>query len=113
MAGKQSSRIYLIVALSVFAAGAFFSGCSSTTDNPQTPSPAFKEEIRYYDRNGDGKVDLEYHHYPRIADMDWELRDDNYDGRYEKKIVYGIGVFESPVDIPAPTNATISPNPSR
>jgi hypothetical protein len=43
--------------------------------------------------------------------MDWELRDDNYDGRYEKKILYGFAVLESKVDIPMPTNVPISPNP--
>ena len=42
-------------------------------------------------------MDREFHHYPDLADADWELLDDDYDGRYEKKIVYGIGVFKSVV----------------
>jgi hypothetical protein len=63
--------------------------------------------ISYYDRNHDGKVDLETHHYPGVADADWELLDENFNGRYEKKILFGIGVFESAVDIPVPSNVKI------
>lgn len=69
-----------------------------------------KEQVFYYDRNRDGKVDLERHHWPGTADADWELRDDNFDGRYEKKVLYGIGIFESAVDLPVPVNVHIEPN---
>lgn len=51
-----------------------------------------REQITYYDRNSDGKVDQEKHHYRGVADADWELRDDDYNGRYEKKILYGFAV---------------------
>lgn len=78
-------------------------------ERSDTPSPKLMEQIRYYDRNGDGTADLEYHHFPRAGDADWELRDDNFDGRYEKKILYGYVVRESAVDIPVPTNVPLSP----
>jgi hypothetical protein len=61
-----------------------------------------RAQISYFDRNGDGKVDLEKHQYPGVADADWELRDDEYDGRYEKKIHYGFAVKESAVDVQVP-----------
>jgi hypothetical protein len=113
-AGKQwrQRRVFhSAMALFFAASGIFPSGCSSAHEHSDTHLPKRAEEIRYFDRNGDGKVDLEYHHYPGAADMDWELRDDNYDGRYEKKILYGFAVLESKVDIPVPTNVPISPNP--
>jgi hypothetical protein len=67
-------------------------------------------QVFYYDRNGDGRVDLEKHHFPKMAEADWELRDDNYDGRYEKKVLYGFTVVERVVDLPVPTNVHIEPN---
>ena len=39
------------------------------------------------------------------------IRYHDFDGRYEKKILYGIAVLESAVDIPVPTNVPISSNP--
>jgi hypothetical protein len=70
-----------------------------------------RAQISCYDRNGDGKVDLEKHQHPGVADADWELRDDDYDGRFEKKILYGFAVQESPVDIPVPTGVKIVRTP--
>ena len=66
-----------------------------------------RARISYYDRNHDGRVDLEVHQHPGVADADWMLRDDDHDGRYEKKILLGVGVFESAVDIPVPTGVKI------
>ncbi|QIF05457.1 hypothetical protein [Roseimicrobium sp. ORNL1] len=66
------------------------------------------EKITYYDRNGDGKVDCESHTHRGWADADWLLMDDNYDGRYEKKMSFGVKVFETEVDIPVPTGVPIS-----
>lgn len=74
-------------------------GCASSTRR--------RELISYFDRNRDGKVDLEKHKYPGVADTDWELRDNDYDGRFEKRILYGVAVGESPVDIPIPTGVRI------
>ena len=69
------------------------------------------EQVLYYDRNGDGKVDQEMHKYRGVADADWELRDDDHDGRYEKKVLYGFAVVESSVDLPVPTHVHIEPKP--
>lgn len=66
-----------------------------------------RERVSYYDRNGDGKADLEKHRYGGMADADWQLRDDNYDGRYEQKVVLGVGIFHSAVDIPVPVNVRV------
>ncbi|HEX8297366.1 MAG TPA: hypothetical protein VF593_13765 [Chthoniobacteraceae bacterium] len=70
-----------------------------------------RERVTYYDRNGDGKVDLEKHRYPGVADADWELHDDDYSGRYEKKLLFGVGVIESSVDIRVPTGVKIEKKP--
>lgn len=74
-------------------------GCAS----PSGDSLEDRARISYFDRNGDGKVDLEKHQHPGVADADWQLSDDDYDGRYEKKILYGFAVTESAVDIRVPT----------
>ncbi len=95
---KHVTSLSLVVLLSI-------TGCT-TTDPERSPG-----RVHYYDRNGDGKVDLETHHYPGWADADWQLRDDNYDGRYEKKIVCGFAVKEFTVDIPVPINVKITRTP--
>lgn len=69
------------------------------------------ERISYYDSNGDGKVDVESHQYVGANDADWELRDEDHNGRFEKKIRYGVGVFESAVDLPVPKGVRIDPKP--
>lgn len=65
-------------------------------------------KIKYIDRNGDKKTDQEIHQYPCMEDADWELLDNNFDGKYETKVIYGIGPIKSEVDIPVhkgkPTN---------
>lgn len=81
-------------------------GCTRHDDSLESGA-----QISYYDRNGDGKVDLEKHRHPRVADADWELRDDDYSGRYEKKVLFGVGVTESVVDIPVPTGVRIETKP--
>ena len=81
----------------------FCFGCTSTRND----SLARGEQITYYDINGDGKVDLEKHHYQGFADADWELRDDDYDGRYETKVLFGFTIITSAVDIPVPANVHI------
>jgi hypothetical protein len=58
--------------------------------------------VVYKDRNGDGIVDSEYHAYGG-ADLNWELRDTDFDGRYDKKIRYGYTRVESVVDEAVPT----------
>jgi hypothetical protein len=92
----------LTICLLVIAPG-FFSGCA-THDGDSLERRA---QISYYDRNGDGKVDLEKHLHPGVADADWQLRDDDYDGSFEKKILYGFAVKDSLVDIRVPTGVKI------
>ena len=58
------------------------------------------EVVTYRDRNGDGAIDYEFHQYPCIDDADWELLDDDYDERYDIKIVYGFGPLRIKVDLP-------------
>ncbi len=70
-------------------------------------STKYRHLVSYFDRNGDGKVDLEKHKYPGGFDMDWELRDDNHDGRFERKVLFGYEVGESQVDIPVPTEVKL------
>ena len=83
------------------------SGCATRSSDPLED----RAQISYYDRNGDGKVDLEKHQHPGVEDADWELRDDDHDGRYEKKILYGFAVKELPVDIRVPTGVKIERTP--
>jgi hypothetical protein len=85
-------------------ATAFWVGCAPHREGAERTG-----QVLYYDRNGDGRVDLEKHHFPRMADADWELRDDNYDGWYEKKILYGYAVRGTEVHLPVPTNVNIQP----
>jgi len=66
--------------------------------------------VRYYDRNGDGMVDKETHNYPNVKDANWMLSDENYDGRYDKKTLFGIALEESVVDIRVPRNVRIESN---
>jgi hypothetical protein len=89
------------------AATEFLSGCATHSSDLLED----RAQISYYDRNGDGKVDLEKHQHPGVADADWELRDDDYDGRYEKKILYGFAVKKSAIDIRVPTDVKIEKTP--
>jgi hypothetical protein len=82
---------------------AFFVNCATLHSEPLKS----REQILYYDRNGDGKVDFEEHHYPGTADADWILLDDDCDEKYEKKIHFGLAVLDSNVDIRVPTGVKI------
>jgi hypothetical protein len=88
---------WILVTITVFAFG-----CTTNDDSLKS-----REVISYYDTNGDGRVDLEEHRYTGVVDADWERRDENYDGRYDKEIIFGIGVEETKVDLPVPTNVPI------
>lgn len=85
--------------LCLLGTAAFLPGCALLNGHP----PGHRPQITYYDRNGDRKVDLEKHRHPGTADADWVLRDDNFDGSYEKKILYGVGVKETSVQLVVPT----------
>lgn len=92
------------LAVSALAIAVIVSGCSQ----PEDPLKAI-EKVTYHDRNADGKVDLEKHSHPGVNDADWELCDDNYDGRFEKKVLYGVVVIESVVDVRVPKWVRIEP----
>ena len=77
----------------------------------QKDSMESRDQVTYLDRNGDGRADVENHHYPGVADADWQLRDDDFNGRFEKKILFGVGIVESKVDIPVPKGVRIEGNP--
>jgi hypothetical protein len=95
------------LALSLFLLGTLsWSGCATHRESGEHTG-----QVLYYDRNGDGRVDLERHHFPGLADADWELRYDNHDGWYERKILYGYAVKETAVHLPVPTNVHIEPKP--
>jgi len=96
---------WLILSLLLIAT-AFCSGCAAHNEGAERTG-----QVLYYDRNGDGRVDLERHHFPRMADADWEFRDDNYDGWYGKQILYGYAVKETEVHLRVPTNVHIEPKP--
>jgi hypothetical protein len=99
------SRMRALRYFSVVAA--LLSGCATHRTDPLED----RAQISYYDRNGDGKADLEKHQHPGVADADWEARDDDYDGRYEKKILYGFAMQESAVDFRVPTGVKIEKRP--
>lgn len=88
---------YLLAVASLLSACAFHNG--------KFPSKSVR--ISYYDRDKDGKVDLEVHQNLRASDADWELRDEDYDGRYDKKRSFGVGVFDTVVDVPVPVGVKI------
>jgi hypothetical protein len=77
----------------------------------QKDSLESRDQVTYLDRNGDGQADVENHHYPGVADADWQLRNDDFNGRFEKKILFGVGIVESAVDIRVPKRVRIEPKP--
>lgn len=81
---------------------ALWSGCAV-----RGKSSAQQAQVLYYDINHDQLVDLETHSYTGKADANWELRDDDHNGRYEKKITFGFAVTRSVVDLPVPTGVHI------
>jgi len=78
-------------------------GCRSTPDSRFQPGVG--GVITTEDRNGDGRVDRELHTFPGAGDMDWELRDNDFDGVYEELIRYGVGVKHEKVHLPVPPTA--------
>lgn len=90
----------------LLAATVFLSGCATHESGPRERSTT-----SYYDRNVDGQVDLEKHKHSGVADADWELRDDNYNGTYETRVDYGFAVRKSTVAIQVPTAVKIETNP--
>jgi hypothetical protein len=86
VAGMRRAHLMLIGAVFTVAGG-----CA-------TPK---RHAVDYKDTNRDGKIDQEYHSY-LASDANWELRDENFDGRYDKKISYGYGKDVTLIDKPVP-----------
>lgn len=73
------------------------SGCATVAD-PNVPE--FKYKVNYTDKNDDGYIDAAFFALVGGADGDFTLQDTDFDGRYDKATVYGIGVFHREVDYP-------------
>jgi hypothetical protein len=58
-------------------------------------------QITYEDRNGDGRIDHEYHAFAG-RDCNWELVDTDFNGRYDRKIAHGFSRQETLIDQPVP-----------
>jgi hypothetical protein len=63
----------------------------------------------YYDRNRDGRVDLELHDIPGAADAAWALSDTKFRGRYDVRLKFGYAFERERVDLPVPKNVKITP----
>ena len=77
----------------------FFCGCSDGSSNPK---PAYPSNMRFSDRNGDGKIDAMQIDYTSHHLTAWI--DDDLDGRFDRCIyeIEGITQTEIEVDIPVP-----------
>lgn len=64
--------------------------------------------VTHYDRNLDGVADLELHQPPHCDDCDWALVDVDFDGRYERRVVWSFGIVKSEVDQAVPTNVGLA-----
>ena len=80
-------------------------GTSKNTPLPYMLQPGYS--TTYYDRNGDGIVDFEFHELPNSDHYDWALNDRNFDGRYDLRLRYGMTVGYDNVDIPVPRGVPI------
>jgi hypothetical protein len=65
--------------------------------------------VKYYDRNHDGMVDLEFHDIPGAADAAWSLVDTKFAGHYDLKIQWSVAITRERVDTPVPRNVPITP----
>ena len=88
-----------VCGLLAIVATAHLAGCASESGDAVMKR---RDRVTYHDRNGDGRVDLEKHTFPGMADADWELRDTDFDGRYDEKVRFGVAVVQSKVDLPVP-----------
>jgi hypothetical protein len=71
--------------------------------------PLIHYQVRYYDRNGDGAVDFEFHHATNAYDADWGLCDTQFRGRYDLKKGYSPFGREERIDLPVPKHVKITP----
>lgn len=87
----------------------FQAGCAGPPTNG-----APKERIIYLDRNRDGRIDEEKHVASDGCDMDWSLIDTDFDGFYDRKVLYGVAVTSQLVRSPIRAgDQTLVPSPNR
>ncbi len=75
-----------------------FFGCQAS---PKYEEPEIPYQITLLDRNKDGIADKKIFHAPGWADVDYELIDTNFNGRYDKKVRYCYTVTTESIDIQA------------
>ena len=84
-------------------------GCASHSSERALAEVDKRYVLTYYDRNHDGRVDLEFHHLPDGADADWAYCDTKFRGRYDLKIKWSYTIVMERVDLPIPTKVKITP----
>ena len=70
-------------------------------------APKVVAAATYYDRNLDGVADLELHQPPHCDDCDWALVDIDFDGRYERRVIWSFGMIKEEVDKPVPKDVDL------
>ena len=89
--------------------GLWFAGCASQPDEARELAELEKRAVvTYYDRNHDGRVDFELHHFPGMADADWAYCDTKFRGRYDLKIKWSYSIVTESVDIPVASGVKIT-----
>jgi hypothetical protein len=73
-----------------------FAGCQSP--HPSQGKPCYI--VTKSDTNHDGQTDRVFYHAPGWADVDYELKDTNFDGRFDQRIDYGYTITYRVVDVP-------------
>ena len=114
-AAIRSSRLWTSMrSLLAFIGMMFLASCvthgvpSSVPSSPSLLAGVDEQGVTtYYDRNHDGKVDLELHQFG-CCDRDWALVDTHFTGRYDLKVRWGYGLEKSHIDLPVPKNVHIS-----
>jgi hypothetical protein len=83
------------------------SACAPHT-KPVHSDPRERYVTTYYDRNGDGRVDYEFHDIPGWADDEWAMRDTDFDGFYDVRYDMGYPGGKSRVHISVPSGVRIT-----
>ena len=94
--------------VAVVSALGFFSHSACSDEPVGDLFAAANYVVRYYDRNGDGRVDFELHQLPNGADADWALIDTHFCGRFDLRVHWGVVVERQHVDLAVPKNVKIT-----
>lgn len=70
--------------------------------------PLISYDVKYYDRNGDGRVDFELHHARNAVDADWSLSDTSFTGRYDLRTEHSPFGRQTHIDVPVPEHVKIT-----